>query len=191
MFDGGFIMGMYRETGSMFSGVDYNHFTTAELRAAMQRKLHAVTVKIAERERRVRAIVAEYRIAPEAMTDLVMRFMRDAQERRTVATYTTSRPSGGDGSEGAPSELVVPAGVVANIVAEKNLQEGETKEVAKLRLVLANLRDRVPYWDDQRNAAVRAESPPVEPALSYRAVVHKLNDDEMEYLGMAVVEREA
>lgn len=159
----------------MFIGVTYNLFTTAEVREAMARKAVAVAAKVAERRLRVQAIVAEYEIAPEALADLVLRYVRDQQDRRQVASYSNSARLSASPSGSPSGDKLVPAGVVANIVEEKTLMEGETKEVEKLNRVLRNLRALVPFWDDKAGQ------------LAFRDVVHKLTDDEIDYLELSTV----
>ena len=69
-------------------------------------------------------------------------------------------------------EVQVPAGVVANIVTEKNLIESEREEAKRLELILRNLRTEMPAVDEKTGAFV------------YKAVVHTLSDEEIEYLGL-------
>lgn len=77
--------------------------------------------------------------------------------------------SGSSGNQ--PKETIVPAGVIANLVTEKELISSEMAEVKRLDLILRNLKDTEPFVD-----ATTGE-------LRQRAIVHMLDDADIEYLG--------
>ena len=171
-------MGNVRDADRLFGGITYNSFTTMEIRDAMKTKVDIVLAKIEARRGRLSKIMVEYEISSERVADLVLQYMRDQENRRNVASYSNSLVTGGaGGGAGLPTqaeEKLVPAGVVANLVTEKELIESESREVTKMRRVLANLRAERPTVHKETGA------------LTQQAVVHTLSDDEIDYLGMRV-----
>lgn len=154
----------------MFRGVSYNKFTSPQVREAMTRKGEAVRAKIEERRGRIEKITRENEITPEALSDLIVQYTQD--QRRGSSSHKMSYSIPNSGSSGLqPKETVVPAGVIANLVTEKELISSETAEVKRLDLILRNLKDTEPFVD-----ATTGE-------LRQHALVHRLDDTDIEYLG--------
>ena len=163
-------MGAFNEVEEMFRGVSYNKFTSPQVREAMTRKAEAVRAKIEERRGRIEKITHENEITPEALSDLIVQYTQD--QRRGSSSHKMSYSIPNSGSSGnQPKETVVPAGVIANLVTEKELISSETAEVKRLDLILRNLKDTEPFVD-----ATTGE-------LRQHAIVHRLDDTDIEYLG--------
>lgn len=166
-------MGDFRQVAGMFRGVSYNKFTSKQLTEAMNRKVSNINAKIAERKVRITKITKEHKITDAMLGDFILQYMRDREQGRTSVSYSNSiQPAKPVNSKAAvtPEGVIVPAGVIANLVTEKELIENETMEVKRLELILRNLKDTEHY--------VTAKG-----KLSQRAVVHTLTDDEITYLG--------
>jgi hypothetical protein len=148
----------------MFESVRYGTKTTPELRAALERKVRATVALLEERDVRIRLLREEYQIDPERLADLVIQFKKN--DRASYVTYT---PATGAGQP--RDEVVVPAGVVANIVREKEMTDSERAQIRKMELVLRNLRDEERYVDPDTGA------------VKTRECLHELTDEELEYLG--------
>lgn len=162
-------MGVFHEVKSMFRGVNYNKFTSPQIREAMTRKVESVRAKIEDRRGRIEKIVADNGITPEALSDLIVQYTQDQQRGRSAKmSYSISTIGSGNG----PSrETVVPAGVIANLVTEKELIASETDEAKRMDLILRNLKDTQPFVDGETGELVQ------------RAVIHTLDDTDIEYLG--------
>jgi hypothetical protein len=164
------MMGAFNEVDDMFRGVQYNKFTSGQIREAMNRKVEAVRAKIEERRGRIDKITRENEITPEALSDLIVQYSQD-QRRGGGAKMSYSIPNSNTSSGNRTKETVVPAGVIANLVTEKELVTSETAEVKRLDLILRNLKDDQPFVDEKTGE------------LRSRAVIHTLDDAEIEYLG--------
>lgn len=167
-------MGAFNEVEEMFRGVRYNKFTSPQVREAMTRKAEAVRAKIEERRGRIEKITRENEITPEALSDLIVQYTQDQRRGSSSHKMSYSIPnsvsnSGSSGNQ--PKETIVPAGVIANLVTEKELISSETAEVKRLDLILRNLKDTEPFVD-----ATTGE-------LRQHALVHTLDDTDIEYLG--------
>jgi hypothetical protein len=163
-------MGAFNEVDDMFRGVQYNKFTSGQIREAMNRKVEAVRAKIEERRGRIDKITRENEITPEALSDLIVQYSQD-QRRGGGIKMSYSIPNSNTSSGKQTKETVVPAGVIANLVTEKELITSETAEVKRLDLILRNLKDDQPFVDEKTGE------------LRSRAVIHTLDDSEIEYLG--------
>lgn len=153
-------MGHYVEdTGCLFKSVRYNTKSTAEVRAAMERKTVALEALLAGRDARVRQLRDEYRIDAERLASLVLQFQRGDGR---VVSYN-AQGAGGDA-------VAVPAGVIANILREHEMIDSERAQLRKLQLILRNLTETEPYADP-KTGEVRT-----------RACLHTLTDAELEYL---------
>lgn len=169
-------MGQMHNVGAMFRGVTYNRFTTAVVRERMEAKIKALFAKVEERRGRVTKLMEEHSITSEMLSDMVIQYMKD-QDRGTSRMSYSNSVSVASGSAVGPdlrskTEVVVPAGAVANIVTEKNLIESETEEAKRMVLIVRNLRDTLPAVDEKTGLLVE------------RAVVQTLTDDEIDYLGL-------
>ncbi|AGC46315.1 hypothetical protein MYSTI_05027 [Myxococcus stipitatus DSM 14675] len=156
-------MGHYVEQASgMFDSVRYNTKTTPELRVAMQKKVKELMGRIDEREARMRRIREEYQIDAERLATLVMQFQKQSR-----GSEMQSYQSQG----GASGAALIPAGVIANIIREREMVDSERAQIRKVELVLRNLSDTELY-NDPKTGEVKSRQP-----------LHQLTDDELEYLG--------
>ncbi|MEO0600658.1 MAG: hypothetical protein AAF211_04425 [Myxococcota bacterium] len=149
----------FSNSSRLFLRLTYGTKTTEEVREAMTKKLDVLRTRIDERDERMKRIREQYRIDAERLALLVMRFKEDAE----FVSY--------DRQGAAPGEALIPAGVIANLVREREMIDAEQDQIDKISLVLRNLRDQEPYVDHETGE------------LRYRACVHDLGDDELEYLG--------
>jgi len=164
-------MGMAHNVQAMFRGVSYNKFTTAVVREKMEAKILALRAKVEERRDRVAKLMGAHSITSEMLSDMVIQYLKDQDRGQSRISYSTNGPA--TGLDLRPkTEVVVPAGAVANIVTEKNLIESESEEARRMVLIVRNLRDTLPAVDEKTGAQVE------------RAVTHSLTDDEIEYLGL-------
>jgi hypothetical protein len=141
---------------SLFDGVVYRQKSTAELRVAMTAKVAELRLRIADRELRTQKIRTEYAIDAEQLAVLLMRFQQE---------------SSGSISYAKQGANVVPAGVIANLVREREMIDNEQEQIDKLELVQRNLLDEVQF-------AVHGTG-----EIKTRPAVHELDDEELEYLG--------
>lgn len=141
---------------SLFSDVVYQFKTTEELRVAMAAKVEELKLRIADRAVRTQKIRTEYAIDAEQLAVLLMRFH---QEGTGSVSYE---------KQGANP---VPAGVIANLVREREMIDNEQEQIDKLELVQRNLLDEVQF-------AVEGTG-----EIKTRPAVHELDDDELTYLG--------
>ena len=141
---------------SLFDSVVYRQKSTQELRVAMTAKVAELRLRIADRELRTQKIRTEYAIDAEQLAVLLMRFQ---QESSGTISYE---------KQGANP---VPAGVIANLVREREMIDNEQEQIDKLELVQRNLLDEVQF-------AVHGTG-----EIKTRPAVHELDDEELEYLG--------
>lgn len=101
-----------------------------------------ILAKIEERKGRIKRLRAEYGITDEVLIDLLQQARADA---RTAAhsTYTSKARNTGRALDGGATEgdVIVPAGIVSNIMTEQDSISGELEQAAKLDLVIRNLVD--------------------------------------------------
>jgi hypothetical protein len=164
-------MGQQHEVRSMFRGITYNRFTTAVVRERMRAKITALGAKIEERRGRVTKLMEEHNITSEMLADMVIQYMKDQERGTARMSYSNSGAAVGPDLR-SKTEVVVPAGAVANIVTEKNLIESESEEAKRMTLIVRNLRDTLPAVDEKTGLLVE------------RAVTQSLSDEEIEYLGL-------
>ena len=182
-------MGAIHHVSGMFHGVSYNKFTTQTVREKMTAKIAFLIAKVEERRGRVSKIMLEHKITPEALSDVVIQYMKDQKTgsiaRNSYVGNTHSPEVRFSPVPGTPDalhvmetgklevrEVLVPAGVVANIVREKELMESETEETHRMGLIVRNLKDTEPFINPTTYEVIQ------------RHVVHTLSDDEIEYLGL-------
>ncbi|MCP3169206.1 hypothetical protein [Myxococcus qinghaiensis] len=144
----------------LFESVRYNTKTTPDLRGAMGKKVEELEKRIAEREGRLQRIRDEYQIDPERLATLVIQYQNKESD------FVSYQAQGG-----SPRDTVVPAGVIANIIREREMIDSERSQIRKLELVLRNLPESELY-NDPRTGEVKSRQP-----------LHQLTDDELEYLG--------
>lgn len=144
----------------MFDSVRYNIKTTPEIRAAMQRKVKEIASNIEEREARMRRIREEYQIDAERLAALVIQFQNND-------SGFVSYQAQGDSKHA----VVVPAGVIANIIREREMIDSERGQIRKMELILRNIPD-MELYNDLKTGEVKSRQP-----------LHKLTDEELEFLG--------
>jgi ribonuclease HII len=144
----------------MFDSVLYNIKTTPEIRAAMQKKVKEIASNIEEREARMRRIREEYQIDAERLATLVIQFQNND-------SGFVSYQAQGDSKR----DLVVPAGVIANIIREREMIDSERGQIRKMELILRNIPD-MELYNDLKTGEVKSRQP-----------LHKLTDEELEFLG--------
>ncbi len=150
----------YRITASdMFDDVIYNIKTTDELREAMKDKIVALEESRSKREERMERLRAEYNIGPEQLAELLLRFKNEGSSRSTSYDDQDS------------DEPLVPAGVIANLVRERDMLSTERDQRRKLELILRNIKDTEPYIHEETGE------------VRERPCIHHLTDRELEYLG--------
>jgi len=150
---------MVNHVSRMFAGVVYNFKTTAEIRQAMAAKIEALKAKITERHQRMQRLRDEYDIDAERLAVLVMQYREHSE---SVSYEGQSRPEG---------KALVPAGVISNLVREREMIDSEQEQVLKLELVLRNLAETQQF-------AVEGTG-----EIKTRPCVHELTDLELEFLG--------
>ena len=119
-------MGYRVSATDMFDEVIYNIKTSDELRVAMRDKIEVLEASRTRREERMEKLREEYAIGPERLADLLLRFKNEGSSRST--SYDDQDPS-------AP---IVPAGVIANLVRERDMLTTERDQRRKLELILRN-----------------------------------------------------
>ncbi|MDC0716176.1 hypothetical protein [Nannocystis bainbridge] len=144
----------------MFDSVRYNIKTTPEIRAAMQKKVKEIASNIEEREARMRRIREEYQIDAERLATLVIQFQNND-------SGFVSYQAQGDSKH----DVVVPAGVIANIIREREMIDSERGQIRKMELILRNIPD-MELYNDLTTGEVKSRQP-----------LHKLSDEELEFLG--------
>ena len=142
---------------SLFEDVTYNIKTSAELRPALEAKVVALRAKAIERDARMMAVRDEYGIDAEWLAVLVMRHQNGNK------SSVSFEPRDG--------EKLIPAGIIANLVEERSMIDNEQEQVAKIELVLRNLRDEVQFRVEGTGEIKTAPSE------------HQLTDNELLYLG--------
>lgn len=147
--------------------------SSTEIVDKMKAKVIALRQKINERMERVAKVRAEYKITDAVLVDLLQQARAAARRDADMGnkmSYSTKRDPGhaeiGAGNEGEDGEdLVIGAGVVNGLLTENDFIERETSQVAKLALIIRNLKDEERDWSDGRK------------------VGWSLNEDELTYLG--------
>lgn len=154
-------MGHYIEDpDTLFSSVRYRTKTSPELREAMQKKVNELRGYISDRDQRIRKIREEFQIDAERLAQLLLQFQKNN------TGFVSYNAQGSDGRS-----VVVPAGVIANLIQEQQMIDSEREQIRKLELILRNLRDTEPYAEP-RTGEVRT-----------RPCLHQLTDNELEFLG--------
>lgn len=139
---------------SMFRNFTYQK-SIEDLVAAFERKIQAVKDKIAERTERIARIRKEYNITDQDLIDLLS---QASQNHNSTMSY----------SFGGAEQRVIGAGVVQNILTERNLVEQEKVSVSSMEQIVRNLRP-VHHVADNGTPWVQTH--------------FELTADELEYLG--------
>ncbi|MEO1269478.1 MAG: hypothetical protein AAFX99_15430 [Myxococcota bacterium] len=142
----------------MFRGVSYCTKTTQDVRIAMENKVEHLARSIDERNVRVTRLCEEHTIQPTRLADLILQYQNSDSD---VVSYQRAQGH----------EHVIPAGVIANIIREKEMIESEREQAHKLRLILRNLCETDMYTSPDTGQ------------VATRVCIHTLTDSELEYLG--------
>jgi septal ring factor EnvC (AmiA/AmiB activator) len=155
-------MGHYsNHSDSMFDQVRYAHKSTEELKTAFAAKITEVNARIVERRERVVKLREDHELSAERLAHLISLFQRDQD------SYLTNYSRQGQ-QEG---EAIIPAGVIANIVREYDMIDNEQEQVHRMELVSRNIRDKEPFFNPRTGEH------------GVRPCIHKLDDEDLEYLG--------
>lgn len=144
-----------------FDSVEYNTKTSAELRTAMDKKKTEIEGNIKVRTVRIEQLCEQYQLTGERLTTLMMEF--NNRDHDTMVSFEAQTRADG--------EQLVPAGVIANIGQEQRMVKNERVQIAKLELVSRNLCET-----EQFSVSGTGE-------IKTRPCTHKLDDDELIYLG--------
>lgn len=138
--------------------------TSAEIITKAQGKRLSLLSKVEERKDRIKRLRAEYGITDEVLIDLLQQARANA--RSAVMQYTSNaKVSKGPGM--SEESVVVPAGVVNNLMTEQDFITSETTQATDLELIVRNLTD----LPDERRG------------LEGKLRGHRLNKEELVYLG--------
>ena len=109
-----------------------------EIKAKASAKRTALLSKVEERKTRIKKTREEYKVTDEVLSNILMQ-MRQAGNKN-VQTYSVSNYQKGE--KGTISEeIVVPAGVVNNILTEQDYIAAEVSQAEKLDIIWRNLKD--------------------------------------------------
>jgi hypothetical protein len=148
--------------------------STAEILEKVGIKLVAVRAKITEREARVARVREEYEISDSDMSEILAQYANDMvsnSSRGAKMSYSISSNAGAaapGGQRGEGEERVIGAGVVNNILTEKQLIETEKEAVEKLERIQRNLKP-IKEWSQT--------------GVAYMQDEWALTEDDLEYLG--------
>lgn len=138
--------------------------TAAQIIEKAKAKKTALLEKVEERKDRIKRLRAEYGITDEVLIDLLQQARANA--RSAVMQYTSNaKVSKGPGM--SEESVVVPAGVVNNLMTEQDFITSETTQATDLDLIVRNLTD----LPDERRG------------LEGKLRGHRLNKEELVYLG--------
>ena len=114
-----------------------------KLKAAIARKVAELKAKRHTREARIKRIRSENGITDAVLADLYRQMESDRQH--TLITYTVasvavgSKVRGDAGSKGKVEELVIPAGIVAQLQAEEHALDTEGRSIDRLERIARNM----------------------------------------------------
>lgn len=126
-------------------------------------KRTALLAKVEERKGRIKRIRDEYGIDDAVLIDLLQQARASARAAHAMQ-YTSNVKRDKGLTEDA---IVVPAGVVNNLMTEQDFITGEVEQTAKLDLIIRNLVD---HPDERRGMEGKMRG-------------HRLNTEELVYLG--------
>lgn len=107
--------------------------TSLEIRTQARAKIERIQAKIAEREQRISTLRAAYEISDQDMIQLLSQQARNATSNSHVLSVTYN--VGAD-----ENAKIIGAGVVQNLMTEQSLIEQERAQIARLEMVVSNLR---------------------------------------------------
>lgn len=123
--------------------------TSGEIKEKAASKIEALASKVKEREGRITRLRKEFDISDQDMIKLLSQAAQDALSNARVATTMSYNIGNQD------EVRVVAAGVVQNLLTERQLIEQEKEHIEKLQLVIRNLR---PLTHHATNTGVAYES---------------------------------
>lgn len=113
-----------------------------DIQEASKKKVILLGAKITEREARIARLRKEFEITDQDMIQLLSQAAQDAlSNMRSTATMSYSIGGGASGGE----VRIVGAGIVQNILTERQLIEQEKDDVERLQLIVRNLRPLTRY----------------------------------------------
>lgn len=164
-------MGHIRDHEMQFRGVTYNKFTSQQVRDVMFKKVKQINEKIDERKKRIDLVLQSNKITSEDLSNITVQYMLDKERGVQRMSYSNAL-GGNERATQAREEAIIPAGVIAQLMTERQLIEQEQRDVEKLDLVRAHVTDNE-----------RAFSPSTGETIT-RVPIHTLTDEEMTYLGI-------
>jgi hypothetical protein len=136
-------------------GIEFTR-TSNEIKEAAVNKVEFLRAKIVDRERRIADIRKSYEISDQDLIDLLSQ--ANANRASSPGHYALSsvRRARAEEDDTEPTtERYIAAGVVQNILTEKQLIEQETQAITTFEFVIRNIRpirhvsdQGVPYEDD-------------------------------------------
>ena len=113
--------------------------TTSEIKTKAQTKVAQIKSKITEREQRIHRLREEYKITDAVLIDLLTQARNDLVQGALKMFYnsTVSSAQGSDQTQ----NVTIGAGVVTNILTEKDAMAAEEIQVTRLELVIRNISD--------------------------------------------------
>lgn len=156
-----------------FNNVDRASVHTSTLKTAIKNKIKQIQAKLIEREARVAELMKSYKITQAALADLIQQHAA-AASRNSIsnASYSTRVAASGSDDQQRYEEVVVPAGVVANILVERQTRDDERRQIDDLIVLYSSTADTV---DEVVNGV-----------LVRHDAVHVLTTDERRYLGLVM-----
>lgn len=150
-----------RNTEELFSRVRYGIKTTEEIREAMLERMVEIKERLEDRHRRVDKLREDNGISYERLAQLVSLYERGQYD--SFVDYNKQKQGEHD--------AVIPAGVIANVVREYTMIESEQGQLRRLDLVSRTICDEEPYYNPETGEH------------GIRKCIHKLSDEELEFLG--------
>jgi len=118
-----------------FQGLAY-HKTSEEILTKAKAKITQLNAKIEERQKRIADLRKEHGIDDAALVQL----LTAARKNQNALNYSYKTSMGNAGIKGMDEERTIGAGLVNNLLTENDFVEGEKDQVAKLSLIVRNLR---------------------------------------------------
>jgi len=145
----------------MFNSLVYEK-TVDEIKAAMEKKIESLKAKVTDREARITRIRKEFDITDAEMINLLAQAANEMVSNRVVATMSYNLNTTG------PDPKIVQAGVVQNLLTEKNLIQQEKDSIEQMSLIVRNLRPVHRFAQD---------------GTEYTQDTFTLREDELDFLG--------
>jgi hypothetical protein len=137
--------------------------TSSEIITKSTTKINQLRAKVEERRSRIKGIRSEYKITDAVYINLLEQARAAQRQHNAVMTYSVSNTVTKSGGLQENEDLVIPAGVVNNLLTETDFVKTEEDQATRLELICRNLKDL-----EDKNG---------------KTVGHNLNEDELRYLG--------